>query len=110
MVWKKLRDHFQKKTWANKLELRRKLYALRLKDGESVQEHIKRMTEIFEELSVIDDPVSDDDRVVHLLASLPDSFDMLVTTLEANSETVPRMEIVTERLLHEELKLKEREL
>lgn len=108
VVWKKLRDHFQKKTWANKLEFRRKLYALRLKDGESVQEHIKRMTEIFEELSVIDDPVSDDDRVVHLLASLPDSFDMLVTALEANSETVPRMEIVTERLLHEELKLKER--
>ena len=38
VVWKKLRDHFQKKTWANKLELRRKMYALRLKEGESVQE------------------------------------------------------------------------
>ena len=39
-VWKKLSDQFQKKTWANKLELRRKLYSLRLKEGESVQEHI----------------------------------------------------------------------
>lgn len=94
---------------ANKLELRRKLYALRLKDGESVQEHIKKMTEIFENLSVIDDPVSDEDRVVHLLASLPDSFEMLVTALEANSETIPRMEVVTERLLHEEQKQKEKE-
>ena len=28
MVWSKLRDHFQKKTWANRLELWRKLYAL----------------------------------------------------------------------------------
>ena len=46
MVWKKLSDQFQKKTWANKLELRRKLYSLRLKDGESVQKHIKAMTEI----------------------------------------------------------------
>lgn len=107
-VWKKLRDHFQRKTWANKLELRRKLYALRLKEGEPVQEHIKKMTELFEGLSVIDDPVSDEDRVVHLLASLPDSFGMLVTALEANSETVPRMEIVTERLLHEEQKQKEK--
>ena len=26
-VWKKLTDQFQKKTWANKLELRRKLYS-----------------------------------------------------------------------------------
>ena len=89
----KLRENFQKKTWANKLELRRKLYAIRLKEGESVQEHIKRMTEIFEELSVIDDPVSD-------------SFNVLVTALEANSESVPKMEIITERLLHEEQKLK----
>lgn len=107
-VWKRLRDHFQKKTWANRLELRRKLYRLRLKEGESVQNHIKAMTEIFEELSVIDDPVSDEDKVVHLLASLPDSYEMLVTALEANSETVPRMETVTERLLHEEQKLKEK--
>ncbi len=35
-VWKK---QFQKKTWANKLELRRRLYTLRLKEGDSVQEH-----------------------------------------------------------------------
>ena len=33
---------------------------------------------------------------------------MLVTTLEANSKTVPKMEIVTERLLHEERKMKEK--
>ena len=33
-VWKKLADQFQKKTWANKLELR-KLYYLQLKEGGS---------------------------------------------------------------------------
>ena len=96
-VWKTLQDHFQKKTWANRLELRRKLYALRLKEGDSAQEHIRRMTEIFEELSVIDAPVSDEDKVVHLLASLPDSFGMLVTALEVNSETVPKLKLITER-------------
>ena len=106
-VWKKLQDQFQKKTWANKLELRRKLYSLRLKDGESVQEHIKTMTEVFEALAVIGDPVTEEDRVVYLLASLPDSFNMLVTALEASSENVPKMEIVTERLLHEARKMKE---
>ena len=62
-VWKKLGDQFQKKTWANKLELRRKLYSLRLKEGEPVQEHIKSLTDIFESLSVVGDPVSDEDRV-----------------------------------------------
>ena len=96
VVWKKLADQFQKKTWANKLELCRKLFSLRLKDGDSMQDHIKGMTEVF-----------DEDRVVHLLASLPDSYNVLVTALEANEE-VPKMEMVTERLLHEERKMKNR--
>lgn len=95
-VWTKLADQFQKKTWANKLELRRKLYSLHLKEGESVQNHVRAMTEIFEALAVIGDPVSEEDCVVHLLASLPESFNMLVTTLEANPE-VPKMENGTER-------------
>ena len=58
------------------------------------------MTEIFEELSVIDDTISEEDRVVYLLASLSDLFSVLVTAFEANQE-VPRMELVKERLLHE---------
>ena len=93
VVWKKLTDQFQKKTWANKCC---KLFSLRLKDGDSMQDHIKGMTEVFNE-----------DRVVHLLASLPDSYNVLVTALEANEE-VPKMEMVTERLLHEERKMKNR--
>ena len=108
VVWKQLSDQFQKKMWANKLELRKKLYSLRLRDGESVQAHIKEMTELFEALAVVGDAVSDEDRVVYLLASLPESFNMLVTALEASSENVPKMEIVTERLLHEERKSKEK--
>ena len=106
-VWQKLESPFQKRTWANKLQLRRKLFSLRLKEGDSVQEHIKAMTEIFDGLSLVGDPISDKDRVVHLLASLPESHNVLVTVLEAN-EAVPRTEVVTERLLHEERKLTER--
>ena len=66
-----------------KLELRRILFSLRLKYGESVQKHIKAMTEIFDDLSVIEDRVSEEDRAVHLLSSLPDSYNILVTAFEA---------------------------
>jgi hypothetical protein len=107
VVWEKWTNQFQKKTWANKLALHRKLYSLRLKDGESIQKHIKEITEIFDGLAVIDDPITEEDRVVHFLASLHESYDILVTALEANVE-VPKMETVTERLLHEERKMKER--
>lgn len=76
---------------------------MKLRGGGSVQDHIKTMTEIFNELNVIGDTMSEEDRVVHLLASLPESYNMLATALEANSD-VPKMEFVTEKLLHEERK------
>ena len=100
-------EQFQNKTWANKLELRRKPYSLQLKE-ESVQEHIREMTELFEALAVIGAAVSDEDRVVYLLGSLRESYNMLVTALKASSETVPKMATVTERLLHKERKMKEK--
>ena len=56
---------------------------------------------MFEELSVIGDLVKEEDRVVHLLASLPESFNMLVTALEANTDATS-MDVVTEHLLHED--------
>ncbi len=104
-VWTRLEEQFQRKTWANKLHMRRKLYALRLKEGGSVNEHIKMMTEIFEALAVIGDAVSEEDRVVHLLASLPESFNVLVTALEAQSENVPKWAVV---ILHEQIKMSEK--
>ena len=109
VVWEQLTRQFQKKTWANKLCLRKKLYSMKLEEGGSMKDHIKSMTEIFRELAVVAEPVSDEDQVVHLLASLPDSYDVLVTAMESGAETVPPLETVTEKLLREEQKLKEKE-
>ncbi len=106
-VWTTLSNQFQKKSWANRLALRRKLHSVRLHEGASVQDHVKTMTELFNELAVVGDKIEDDDRVIYLLASLPESFSVLVTALEA-SQDVPNMESVIERLLHEEQKRKER--
>ena len=105
-AWKVIAGEFRKKTWANKLALRCKLDSLRLKDGDLI-EKLAKMTETFDGQSVINDPVQEEDRLVHLLSSFPDSYDILVTALEANME-VSKVEIVTEHLLHYEQKLKER--
>ena len=48
-------------------------------------------------------------KIVYLLAGLPESYDVLVTALESESDTVPALESVTERFLREEKKLKDRE-
>ena len=108
-VWRKLSGQFQKKMWANKLSLRKKLFTMKLGDSGLMREHIKKMTEIFSELAVIAEPVSEEDQVVYLLAGLPESYDVLVTALESGSETVPPLENVTERLLREEQKIREKE-
>ena len=80
-----------------------------MKDSESVQEHVKTMLETFNELSIVGNAITDEDRVVYPLASLPESFNTLIIALEANP-TVPEMEVVIERLIHEEKKLKYRGL
>ena len=74
---------------------------MQLKEGESVQEHVKALTEIFNELSIIGDNIDDGYRVVYLLVRPPE---MLITAVEANAE-VPNMETVIEGLLHEKLKV-----
>ena len=56
----------------------------------------------FEALAVIGDPVTEDDEVVHLIASLNNSFNMLVIALKANVD-VPEKEV--ERLLNEKRKI-----
>ena len=100
-AWEKLYGHC-KKMWANKFELWKKLHNLRMKGG-SVQEHIRQMTDLFRGLAEMDLPLTEEDKVVYLLASLPESFGVLVTALEASHE-VATMDVVTERLLHEERK------
>ena len=53
--------------------------------------------------------MSEEDKVVvHLLSSLPESYDTLISALEAN-EKVPSMEVVIDRLIYEERKAKERD-
>ena len=48
-VWKAPADQFQRKTWANKLERKRKLFSMRLGEGCSMQDHIKSTTEVCDE-------------------------------------------------------------
>ena len=103
VVFDKLVNTFQKKTWVNKFRLRRKLHSLKLNAGESFQQHLKVFVETCDELAVVGDPLQDANKVIYLLASLPESFDTIVTAMEAQDK-VPEWDNVIEKLLHEEKK------
>ena len=80
---------------------------MRLTEDGSVQDHVRCMVEIFQELAAVGSPIEEEDKVVHLLASLPESFETLVTALEAHVD-VPKMDAVIECMLHEEIKKSDR--
>lgn len=85
VVWKNSLISSRRRHGLSKLHLWRKL-SLHLRDGGQVQKHMKEMVEIFDELPMIGDPIYEEDRDVHLLASSLESYNMLVTTLEANPD------------------------
>ena len=61
---KALANQFLRNTWTNNLELKRKLFSMMLDVEGSVRDHIKSLTEVYDELSAIGEPVKDEDRIV----------------------------------------------
>ena len=102
--WDALRNHFERETLANKLFLKKKYFRAEMKEGTSIEAHLKDMKEITDKLAAIGSAISEEDQVVTLLGSLPRSYATLVTALEARVDDV-RLTHVREALIHEEQKL-----
>ncbi|KAF0706886.1 hypothetical protein AaE_013899 [Aphanomyces astaci] len=105
-AWKRLEDHYEKKTLANKLYLRRKFFSTIMEEGSDMLTHINQLKTLAEQLEAVGAPVSEDDLVITLLCSLSESYDVLITALESRSDALT-WEFVKARLLHEEMKRKE---
>ena len=104
-LWDKLGTLYQSKSLVNKLFLRKKLYNLRMKDGDSVTEHLNAFNTVVSQLASVDIKISDEDKCISLLCSLPDSWDSLVIAIGSNATTLQFDEIVS-ALLTEEMRLK----
>ena len=57
-LWDKLGTLYQSKSMVNKLFLRKKLYNLRMKDGDSVTEHLNAFNTMVSHLSFVDIKIS----------------------------------------------------
>ena len=103
-AWDALRGHHERGTLANKLMLKKQYFRMEMKEGTAVETHLKAMKELTDWLAAIGATVSEEDRVVTLLGSLPSPYATLVTALETQLENL-RLANVQQSVLHEERKL-----
>ncbi|OWZ03129.1 Copia protein [Phytophthora megakarya] len=105
-AWSRLEGYFEKKSLANKLFLRRRFFTTMMAEGDDVLEHINKIKTLAEQLGAVGAPVSEDDLVITLLSSLSETYQFLITALELRADSLT-WELVTARLLHEDMKRKE---
>ena len=105
-AWNALKNHFERETLANKLLLKNQYFRSEMKEGTSVDKHLKRMKDITDKLAAIGAPISEEDQVVTLLGSLPRSFATLVTAIETRMDDVS-LDYVQQALVQEEMKQSE---
>ncbi|XP_065058046.1 uncharacterized protein LOC135685883, partial [Rhopilema esculentum] len=102
-LWDTLKAYFERDTIANKLFLKRQYFTSKMLEGQSVQDHLKRMKEIADKLHALGSTVAEEEQVVALLISLPPSYTTLVTALEAKGDELS-LSFVQQALINEEQK------
>ena len=72
----------------NKLFLRKKLYNLRTRDGDSVTEHMNTFNTIVSQLLSVDIKILEEYKCIDFLLSLKYSWDSLVVAIGSNTTTL----------------------
>ena len=91
--------------YANKLFLKKQYFRNEIKEGPSIETHLKHMKEITEKLASIGAPIFEENQVVTILGSLPPIYSTLVTALEACADGDLRLANVKQALIYEEMKI-----
>eukprot|EP00253_Pinus_taeda_P023987 PITA_23987 len=100
-LWDKLGTLYQSKSLVNKLFMQKNMYNLRMKNGDSVTEHLNASNIMVSQLASIDIKISNEDKCISLLCSLSDSWDSLVIAIGSNATTLHFNEIVSSLLMEE---------
>ena len=92
-IWLKLESRYMSKSLTKKLNLKRKLYELKMAEGADLAQHVHTFNKIISDLLRIDIKLDDENKAMMLLSSLPASYEQLVTTLLWGKETLEFEEI-----------------
>jgi len=93
-LWEKLGNLYQSKSLVNKLFLQKKLYHLRIEDGDSVTYHLNVFNTLVSQLVFVDIKMEEEDKCITLLCSVPDLWDNLVVAIGSSTNTTLKFEDV----------------
>jgi hypothetical protein len=105
-LWDKLGNLYQSKSLVNKLFLQKKLYHLRMEDGDFLTEHLNAFNTLVSQLGSVNIMIAKEDKCITLLCSLPDSWDNLVVAIGSTTQSTLKYEDVVASLLSEEMRQK----
>ena len=94
-LWDKLETLYQSKSLVNKLLLQKKMYNLRMKDGDSVTENLNAFNTVVSQLSFVDIKISNEDKCISFLCSLLESWDNILIAIGRNTTTLNFDDIVS---------------
>jgi hypothetical protein len=103
-LWDKLGNLYQSKSLVNKLFLQKKLYHLRMEDGDSVTEHLNAFNTLVSQLGYVNITIAEEYKCITLLCSLPDSWDNLVVEIGSTTQYTLKYEDVVASLLSKEMR------
>ena len=98
-LWDTLCQLFERKTVSNKVM---QLYGLRMKKGSKLQDHLRQLDELSDQLIALEEEVSELNKVAILLRSVQESYPTLVTALLARGDEELTLMFVKRALLDEE--------
>ena len=87
-LWKKLEGKYQKKSLMNHLYQKQRLYTLRMTKTTPAKEHVHNFNQIILDLQGVVVKIEDDDQVIILLCSLPNSYENFVDTMLYGRDTL----------------------
>jgi len=99
--WQTLQKYHEKATLSSKVNLLRKLCALKLTEHGDMENHLAEMENLIDQLTSLGEQLAEHLSVAFFLSSLPESYGTLITALETRPEEDLTIELVKSKLLEE---------
>lgn len=92
-LWAKLENIYMKKSLANRLYIKKRMFTLKMLEGSSLDEHLDEFNKVCDTLETIDAALEDEDKALLLISSLPKSYEHFIDALMYGRQTLSLDEV-----------------